>query len=46
MVPAGRVQDDLGDLLDDGPWYLSDGVTCRPTGPLTKADGLLRGSVW
>jgi hypothetical protein len=39
---VGRLyRDDLDDLLDDGDWYFSDSVRCRPTGPLERGHGVL-----
>lgn len=41
MAVATIPDNDLADLLADGPWFLSDKVACRSVGPLTKGGARL-----
>lgn len=36
LMAVGRITADVGDLLSDGDWWLSDQVWCRAVGPLEK----------
>lgn len=42
LMVARVANDDLGDLLADGPWFLSGGVRCAPTGVMQYGLAKLR----